>query len=124
MYKSGFQFWFDSSEIKRVHAHNQQFEVQTVEEELLLESYRKADPSDKRALKLSATQILKNLNKGDLPNGANSGTIRLGQALHKHGFKSVTIKGVKKWIVVKIDGFHERFNGQPRQEKSERVEAP
>jgi len=99
LYRDGFQYWFDGAQIQQIHAHNQQFQNQTVEEELLLARYQKADPDDSGARRLQATKILKRLHDGRLPSASHSGSIRLGQALAKHGFQHSRSKGKKYWYV-------------------------
>jgi len=101
LYQSGFRFWFDTEDNKKVQEHNSRFEVQTVEEDLLLEHFERAEPNQPEAERLRATQILAHMHGGDLPPGANSASIRLGQALNKHGYHSSKKKGDKYWWVIK-----------------------
>ncbi|MBP3192986.1 hypothetical protein NATSA_09960 [Natronogracilivirgula saccharolytica] len=97
LYREGFRFWFDTEDNKKVQEHNSRFEVQTVEEELLLEHFERAKPDQPRAERLRATQILECMHGGDLPTGANSASIRLGQALNKHGYHSTRKNGSTYW---------------------------
>lgn len=99
LYKSGFQYWFNLDDIKNIQAHNSQYEVQTVEEELLLEHYTQAEPKQEGAEKLNATQILRELYDDKLPNSPQVAVRRLGQALAKHGFNSVQNGGTKHWWI-------------------------
>jgi len=48
---------------------------------------------------LTATDILRSLHDGSLPNNSNSAVIKLGQALANHGFEHQFTKGTKKWLV-------------------------
>lgn len=94
LYKSGFQYWFDGDEINQIHLHNKQFENQTVEEELLLSHFRKADLNDDRAKKLTSTEILKQIYGNKLPSNAHSAKIKIGQALSKHNFQCKNYRNV------------------------------
>src|SRR5690625_261637 len=99
LYNDGFRYWFDQDEIKQIHAQNKRFESQSVEEELLLTHFEKADVSDRTALKLSSTEILKAIHGQKLPSNAHGAKIRIGQALSKDGFNHVNHSGVKCWLV-------------------------
>lgn len=105
LYREGFQYWFDGKQIQRINAHNKQFETQSVEEELLLQHYRKADVNEVGADRLRATEILKRLNDGSLPSGSHGASIRLGQALSKHNFKCTRSKGSTYWWVRRKNDF-------------------
>ena len=97
LFQSGFQYWFDTEENKMIQANNQRFELQTVEEELLLEHFQKAEPKQPGAEQLKSVQILKRVHGEKLPTNAHVCSIRLGQALHKHGFFSVQKNGSTYW---------------------------
>lgn len=99
LFKEGFQYWFDGEEIRRINAHNKQFETQSVEEELLLQHYRKAKAGAAGADRMRATEILKRINEGSLPSGSHGASIRLGQALSKHNFNCTRSKGSTYWWV-------------------------
>jgi predicted P-loop ATPase len=109
LYNEGFKYWFDGKGIQRINAHNKQFETQSVEEELLLEHYEKADKGDPNASKYTATQILEKLHKGNLPSNSHGASIRLGQALSKHDFEYTRSKGSTYWWVTSKDTFEGHF---------------
>lgn len=111
LYKSGeFRYWFDTEDIKVIQAHNVRFEVHTVEEELLLDSFVPAKPKQHGALKLRSSEILKKLHDGKVPNGSHGASIRLGQALTKHGFESAQNGGSTHWWVEPASSFEATFN--------------
>ena len=81
---SGFKFWFDKEEIKTITASNEQYQVKTAEEELLLTWFEK--PTDGYNISyLSTSEIASKLNTFTKINVTNSTEIMLGKALHKHG---------------------------------------
>jgi len=109
LYRQGFKYWFDGKGIQRINAHNKQFETQSVEEELLLEHFAKAQKGDPKANKYTATQILENLHNGNLPSNSHGASIRLGQALSKHNFENTRSKGSTYWWVKSKDNFKGHF---------------
>ena len=109
LYKEGFKYWFDGKEIQRINRHNKQFETQSVEEELLLEHFEKAEKGDRQAKRYTATQILEKLHGGQLPSSSHRAVTRLGQALSKHGYQSVKSQGSKYYLVNKKDSFESTF---------------
>jgi len=111
LYKKGFKYWFDGKEIQQINRHNKQFETQSVEEELLLEHFEKAEKGDDKANKYTATQILEKLHEGKLPSNSHGASIRLGQALSKHNFYNTRSKGSTYWWVRSKNGdpFKEQF---------------
>lgn len=100
LYRSGFQYWFDAEDNKKVQSYNLRFEVQTIEEELLLEKFQQANAYQPGAEQLKSADILKRLHGNQLPPNAHACSIRLGQALNKHGYQSVQKKGGTYWWVL------------------------
>jgi len=98
LYKDGFQYWFDGADNKRINAANEDYQIRSVEEELLLERYKPASSSDPLNQEMTATEMLKIL-LDNTPRGNDGSAIRLGKALSKHGFTYKMISGRKKWIV-------------------------
>jgi len=99
LYKSGFKYWFDGEDIAMINEYNTQYQVQTVEEELLLEHFEKATKEEQFVEKKRPTEIMNIIFKNKLPSNAHSSKIRIGNALSKHDFESCTIKGSKFWYV-------------------------
>lgn len=119
LYKKGFKYWFDGNEIQQINRHNKQFETQSVEEELLLEHFEKAEKSDQQAKRYTATQILEKLHGGGLPSSSHRAVTRLGQALSKHGYQSVKSQGSKYYLVHKKDSFESTFRASNHDEGEE-----
>lgn len=99
LYKNNFQFWFDKEDIKTITASNEQYQVKTAEEELLLTWFEK--PADEFNISyLSTSEIASKLNTFAKVNVTTSTVIMLGKALHKHGYKRTKRKGKYVYAVV------------------------
>lgn len=97
LFKEGFRFYFDADEIKEVNKENSSFEVASTEEELLLQHFEPIENPTSGDVKYTATEILKIIYDDKLPSNTRSASTTLGQALSKHGFNYVMIKGAKKY---------------------------
>lgn len=95
LFNDGFKYWFDGDDITMINEQNRLYQVQTIEEELLLDHFEKAAQDEQLVEKKRATDILSILYKNKLPSNAHSSKIRIGNALSKHGFESCMIKGSK-----------------------------
>lgn len=115
LYKSGFKFYFDMNDIQVVNKANKVYEVSTAEEELLLENFEPAASGDPTLKKMTATQILKQLNDGNLPPNRRAATTALGQALTKHNFEFKMIRGAKNYLVKSAS--HPSSNGHISNQK-------
>ena len=91
LFKSGFRFWFDQEEIKNITANNEQYQLHSPEEELLLTWFEPC-PKEEATLFLNASQIAAKLADRTKLN-LNDGTInKLGKALKKHNFVKISKK--------------------------------
>ncbi len=91
LFKSGFRFWFDQEEIKSITANNEQYQLHSPEEELLLTWFEPC-PKEEATLFLNASQIAAKLADRTKLN-LNDGTInKLGKALKKHNFIKISKK--------------------------------
>lgn len=99
LFKSGFQYWFDAKDNDRINVSNEDYQIMSVEEEMLLNEYDQASSTDPMGRAITPTELLKRLYDSKLPTNSHGAKIRLGKALVKHGFISKKIKGQKKWIV-------------------------
>ncbi len=91
LFKSGFRFWFDQEEIKSITANNEQYQLHSPEEELLLTWFEPC-PKEEASLFLNASQIAAKLADRTKLN-LNDGTInKLGKALKKHNFIKISKK--------------------------------
>ncbi len=92
LFKSGFRHWFDQEEIKSITENNEQYQLHSPEEELLLTWF---EPCDREiaTLFLNASQIGAKLAEKAKIN-LNDGTInKIGKALKKHNFIKLMRKG-------------------------------
>jgi predicted P-loop ATPase len=92
LFHSGFQFWFDGTEIQEIAINNEQFQSVPFEEELLLTHYEPV-AKEEASLFLSTTDIASNLAEHRKFNITASTKLNLGRALHKHKFVRVKKKG-------------------------------
>jgi predicted P-loop ATPase len=91
LFKSDFRYWFDQEEIKSISANNEQYQLRSPEEELLLTWFEPVE-KEKATLFLNASQIgAKLADRAKL--NMNDGTInKLGKALKKHNFIKISSK--------------------------------
>ena len=107
LFKSGFRFWFDQEEIKNITANNEQYQLHSPEEELLLTWFEPC-PKEEATLFLNASQIAAKLADRTKLN-LNDGTInKLGKALKKHNFTRLMRQGkpvyaVKEYSYEEVD---------------------
>ena len=99
LFKSGFRFWFDQEEIKSITANNEQYQLHSPEEELLLTWFEPC-PKEEATLFLNASQIASKLSERTKLN-LNDGTInKLGKALKKHNFIRLKKEGIYVYAVL------------------------
>jgi hypothetical protein len=107
LFKSGFRYWFDQEEIKSITANNEQYQLRSPEEELLL-TWFEPSPREEASLFLNASQIAAKLSERTKLN-LNDGTInKLGKALKKHNFTRLMRQGkpvyaVKEFTYEEVD---------------------
>ncbi|MBY0066657.1 VapE domain-containing protein [Empedobacter falsenii] len=98
----GFRYWFNNEEIKNINQNNEQYQIKSPEEELLLTWFEKADKETANAF-LNATQIATRLSFFSNIN-INSGTVnQLGKALKKHGFMRISKNGSYVYAVKELE---------------------
>ena len=92
LFKSGFRYWFDQEEIKNITENNEQYQLHSPEEELLLTWFEPCE-RENATLFLNASQIGAKLAERAKIN-LNDGTInKIGKALKKHNFVKLMRKG-------------------------------
>ena len=92
LFKSGFRYWFDQEEIKNMTENNEQYQLHSPEEELLLTWFEPCE-RENATLFLNASQIGAKLAERAKIN-LNDGTInKIGKALKKHNFVRLMRKG-------------------------------
>jgi len=107
LFKSGFRYWFDQEEIKNITENNEQYQLHSPEEELLLTWFEPC-PKEKATLFLNASQIAAKIADRTKLN-LNDGTInKLGKALKKHNFTRLMRQGkpvyaVKEFTYEEVD---------------------
>ncbi|MGV0996641.1 VapE domain-containing protein [Empedobacter falsenii] len=98
----GFRYWFNNEEIKNINQNNEQYQIKSPEEELLLTWFEKADKETATAF-LNTTQIATRLAFFSNIN-INSGTVnQLGKALKKHGFMRISKNGSYVYAVKELE---------------------
>lgn len=88
LYQDGFRHWFNQEEIKEINANNEQYQLMSPEEELLLTWFEAATRENANAF-LSASQIAVRLANVANVNVTDGTVNKLGKALKKHGFVRV-----------------------------------
>lgn len=90
LFKSGFRFWFNRDEIGAINQNNEQYQLRSPEEELLLTWFESCTKEQANVF-LTASQILAKLADKAKINVSDSSVNKLGKALIKnnyHRFKS------------------------------------
>lgn len=101
LYESGFKFWFDKEDGNEVAAQNDQFNMITMEEELLLKHFSIANFEEAEAL-LTTTGIITELSKRSKLTVTDSNLLRIGRCLRKHQFERKKHKGVYVYAIKRI----------------------
>ena len=98
LFKSGFRFWFDQEEIKSITENNEQYQLRSPEEELLLTWFEPSEVENAQSF-LNASQIASKLVDKTKIN-INDNTInKLGKALKKHNFIRLKKNGLFVYAV-------------------------
>ena len=99
LFKSGFRFWFDQEEIKSITENNEQYQLHSPEEELLLTWFSPCE-RDKANIFLNASQIASKIAEKAKIN-INDATInKLGKALKKHNFIRLKKNGLAVYALI------------------------
>ena len=99
LYKSEFRHWFNQEEIKEINANNEQYQLRSPEEELLLTWFNVADRETANNF-LTTTQIAVILSEKAKMNITDSTVHKLGKALKKHGYLRLKKSGVYAYAVL------------------------
>ena len=127
LYQSGFRHWFNQEEIKEINANNEQYQIMSPEEELLLTWYEPTTKENANAF-LKTTEIAVRLSIVANININDSTVNKLGKALKKHGFlrmaKNKTyVYAVKALDVDEVDR-RAKEKEQPPKDTSEVAKIP
>lgn len=89
LYKDGFRHWFNQEEIKNIDANNEQYQLKSPEEELLLIWF---EPAEKQSADyfFTTTQIAQVLSSRANLNITETTIRKIGMALKKHGFTRIS----------------------------------
>lgn len=85
LYQNNFRYWFVDEEIEELHKHSQQFHVQTVEYEMLMQGIERA--SDNEDCYMTTAQVMTYLQTYTLIRLSEK---RMGEALKKADFERVS----------------------------------
>jgi hypothetical protein len=109
LFISGFRFWFNGEEIDAINTNNEQYQLHSPEEELLLTWFEpvklEADgsPSFSRPSYLNASQIAAKLADKAKINVTDGTIVKLGKALRKHGFIRLKKNQVYTYMVRELE---------------------
>jgi hypothetical protein len=93
LFNSGFKFWFDQEEIKSITENNEQYQLRSPEEELLLTWFSPCDKENANIF-LNTSQIASKLAERAKINITDSTINKLGRALKKHNFLKLKKNGI------------------------------
>jgi predicted P-loop ATPase len=93
LFNSGFRYWFDQEEIKNISENNEQYQLRSPEEELLLTWFSPCDRENANAF-LNTSQIASKLAEKAKINITDSTVNKLGRALKKHNFLKLKKNGI------------------------------
>ena len=99
LFKSGFRFWFDQEEIKNITANNEQYQLRSPEEELLLTWFEPCEKEKANAF-LNASQIAAKLAEKAKINITDGTINKLGKALKKHDFLRLKKNGIFVYALI------------------------
>ena len=99
LFKSGFRYWFDQEEIKNITENNEQYQLHSPEEELLLTWFEPCE-KDKANTFLNASQIAAKLAEKAKINITDGTINKLGKALKKHNFIRLKKNGIAVYALI------------------------
>ncbi|MBV6881894.1 VapE family protein [Epilithonimonas ginsengisoli] len=102
LFKDGFRHWFNQEEIKDINANNEQYQLKSPEEELLLTWFEPATRETANAF-LNASQIAVRLATVANINVTDGTVNKLGKALKKHGFIRIVRNKSYVYVVNVLD---------------------
>jgi len=102
LYQDGFRHWFNQEEIKDINANNEQYQLMSPEEELLLTWFEPATRETANAF-LNASQIAVRLATVANINVTDGTVNKLGKALKKHGFIRIVRNKSYVYVVNVLD---------------------
>lgn len=88
LHKENFRHWFNQEEIKEINQNNEQYQLRSPEEELLLTWFESATKETAQYF-LNTTQILQMITNRANLNISDASVTKLGKALRKHGYNRI-----------------------------------
>lgn len=131
LFSSGFRFWFNGEEIDAINQNNEQYQLRSPEEELLLTWFEPVQlnpdgsPSVHSPQYLNASQIAAKLaDKAKIT--VTDGTVnKIGKALRKHGFLRVKKSQNYSYLVKELEWeMVDRLNRETPDQESKKVDSP
>lgn len=101
LYKNGFRYWFNQEEIKEIDLNNEQYQIRSPEEELLLTWFDIADRETANNF-LNTTQIAAKLADKAKLNVTDGTVMKLGKALKKYGYLRLSKKNGYVYAVKEV----------------------
>ena len=98
LYKTEFRHWFNQEEIKEINANNEQYQLRSPEEELLLTWFNVSDKENANAF-LNTTQIAVKLAERAKLNITDGTVHKLGKALKKHQYLRIKKSGSYVYVL-------------------------
>ena len=102
LYKDGFRYWFNQEEIKEINLNNEQYQIRSPEEELLLTWFEIAGRDTANNF-LNTTQIAAKLADKAKLNITDGTVMKLGKALKKHGYLRLSKKNGYVYAVKELN---------------------
>ena len=107
LFKTGFRYWFDQEEIKNITENNEQYQLRSPEEELLLTWFEPCERENATHY-LNASQIAAKLAERAKITITDGTINKIGKALKKHNFTRLIRKGspvyaVKEFTYEEVD---------------------
>lgn len=99
LYKDGFRHWFNQEEIKNINANNEQYQLKSPEEELLLIWFEQSEKQSADYF-FTTTQIAQVLSSRANLNITKTTIRKIGMALKKHGFTRLSKNKTYVYLVL------------------------
>ncbi len=123
LYKNGFRFWFNQEEIKEINLNNEQYQIRSPEEELLLTWFEIADRDTANNF-LNTTQIAAKLADKAKLNITDGTVMKLGKALKKHGYLRLSKKNGYVYAVKELTWDEVEQKNKEKESTSEQPKPP
>lgn len=100
LWKGGMHYWFENEEIKLLNEHNRQFEVPSMERELVLTYYRRPMPGEE-CIFVSTVNILSRINSAVKQ---HLSPVKIGLVMKQAGFELLRSGGKRGYRVIELKG--------------------